>query len=351
VLTLAAGLRRRGHAVLLACLVGPGDASHPVAQRARDLGLEVEALCLPTRAYLAERRALLALIRRWQPDAVHTHGYRADVVAGLAARAAGVPQVTTAHGFIGGGWRDRLYEGLQLRTARRAAAAVAVSTPIVERYRRAGAPASRVHLIRNAWSGREPLARSEARRALGLDPAELLVGWVGRLSREKGADVLLDALARLAPPRPRVALVGDGPERAALASRAEALGIAERLAWLGLVPDAGRLASAYDVFVLSSRTEGTPIALLEAMAAHLPIVATAVGGVPDVVSEGEAWLVPSEDPAALAAALEVALSDRALARARGDAARQRLQRDFSPDAWLARYEALYASVRAPAGSR
>jgi len=130
------------------------------------------------------------------------------------------------------------------------------------------------------------------------------------------------------------------------AARAAALGLTDRLYWLGLVPDAGLLASAFDVFVLSSRTAGTPIALLEAMAARLPIVATAVGGVPDVVSKDEAWLVPSEDPAALAAALDAALAaDPARARAHGEAARRRVERDFHPDAWLGAHEALYASVR------
>ena len=345
VLALGAGLRARGHAVMLAALVGPGGDAHPIPAQARALGLEVETLTHPTRAYLSERRALLALMQRWRPSAVHTHGYRADVVAGLAARAAGVAQVTTAHGFIGGDWRGRLYEWLQLQTARRAAAAVAVSTPIVERYRRAGVPASRIHLLRNAWSGREPLPRDEARRALGVDAAEPLVGWIGRVSHEKGADVLIEALARMSAARPLVAFVGDGPERESLAARAAALGLTDRLYWLGLVPDAGLLASAFDVFVLSSRTEGTPIALLEAMAARLPIVATAVGGVPDVVSKDEAWLVPSGDPAALAAALDAALADPALARARGEAARRRVERDFHPDAWLGAHEALYASVR------
>ena len=346
VLTLSAGLRRRGHAVVLVCLVGRGQESHPIAQQARGLAVEVETLALPTRAYLAERRALLALMRRWQPEAVHTHGYRADVVAGLAARSARIPQVTTAHGFIGGDWRGRFYEWLQLQTARRAAAAVAVSTPIVERYRRAGVAPDRIHLIRNAWSGREPLPRDEARRALGLAPGSPLVGWVGRVSREKGADVLIDALAKLPAARARVAFLGDGPEREGLAARAAALGLADRIHWLGLVPDAGRLASAFDVFVLSSRTEGTPIALLEAMAARLPIVASAVGGVPDVVSKDEAWLVPGEDPAALAAALEAVLADPASARTRGEAARRRLEREFAPEAWLARHEALYRAVRA-----
>jgi glycosyltransferase involved in cell wall biosynthesis len=349
VVALCAGLRARGHAVLLAALVGPGDEDHPVPARARALGVEVAVLAHRTRAYLAERAAIVALLRRFAPDVAHTHGYRADVVAGLAARAVGVPRVTTAHGFIGGDWRGVAYEWLQLQAARRAAAAVAVSTPIVERYRRAGVPGERIHLLRNAWSGREPLPRAAARRRLGLDPAAPLVGFVGRLSWEKGPDLLLEAAARLA--RAHVVFVGDGPDRTALAARAAALGLGERVHFLGLVPDAGLLAAALDAYALPSRTEGTPIALLEAMAARLPIVAAAVGGVPDVVSEAEAWLVPCDDANGLGAALGAALADPAAARARGDAARRRLERDFAPDAWLAAHEALYAALRAPGAGR
>jgi glycosyltransferase involved in cell wall biosynthesis len=302
---------------------------------------------LSGRAYLAETRAVRELLRSGAIQVIHTHGYRSDVIGGWAARRLGVPQVTTAHGFIGGTRRGRFYEWLQLRTARRAAAAVAVSGPIVERYATAGVPRERIHLIPNAWAGVAPLGKEGARAVLGIRPAGPLLGWVGRLSREKGADVFLEALGHIRDLRWEAAFIGEGGQRALLEARARELGLAGRVQWLGLVPDAGRAMAAFDGFVLSSRTEGTPVALLEAMAGAVPTVATAVGGVPDVISGREAWLVPSESPERLAGALRELLNSPVGALERGRAARERLLQERGAGPWLDRHEALYRSLLAP----
>jgi len=114
---------------------------------------------------------------------------------------------------------------------------------------------------------------------------------------------------------------------------------------INLVPgDAARLFPAFDIFVLSSRTEGTPIVLFEAMASDVPVVATLVGGVPDILSAAEAALVPPNDPVALAAELRAVYRDPAPARARARRAQVRLERDFSLGPWLARYERIYEQV-------
>lgn len=347
VLGLTLGLHRRGHEVWLACTVLPGAPEPPLASGVRAGGAHAVTLRLPGRAYRAEARAVGKLLRGHRIEVLHTHGYRPDVIGGWAARRLGVPQVTTAHGFIGGTRRGRFYEWLQLRTARRAAAAVAVSGPIVERYAAAGVPRERIHLIPNAWAGAAPLGRDEARAVVGVRPAVPLLGWVGRLSREKGADVFVEALGQVADLAWEAVVIGEGGERAGLEARVGALGLAGRVHWLGLVPDAGRAMAAFDAYVLSSRTEGTPVALLEAMAAAVPIVATAVGGVPDVVSDREAWLVPPESPGRLAGALRELLAAPDLGAERGRAARERLLQGFSAGPWLDRHEALYRSLLAP----
>ncbi len=344
VLALTRGLADRRHAVWLACTVLPGAGEPPLARKARDAGVTVVTLALPGRAYLAEYRALARLIATQGIGLVHTHGYRSDVVGGLAARRAGVPRVTTAHGFIGGTWRGRLYEWLQLRSARGAAAAVAVSRPIVERYFAAGVARDRIHLIPNAWSGEAPAEREAARRALGLEPSAPLLGWVGRLSGEKGPDVFVEALGLIRGAAWDAAVIGEGPARGPLQARARALGLEGRIRWLGAVPEAGRVMAAFDVLVLSSRTEGTPMVLLEAMAASVPTVASSVGGVPDIISEREGWLVPPDAPGRLAEALGAALGDPGEVRARGMAGRERLLQERGPDSWLDRHEALYRSL-------
>ena len=345
---LAAGLARRGHQVHVAAVLEPGapPERHPFVASLSGEFVDVHPLVVSGRAYLGERARVASLCRRLRPDVVHTHGYRADVVDAGAARAAGAPVATTVHGFTGGGARGRLYEALQRLAFRRFHAVAAVSRPLADALRRAGVPEDRLRVIPNAWDGgRERLERAEARERLGIEGDVFHVGWVGRLSREKGADVLLDALARLPDAdRVSVSMIGDGPEAAALRAQAERLGIGAHVRWHGAVDGAAALFAAFDAFVLSSRTEGTPMALFEAMAAGVPVVATRVGGVPFVVGDAEAWLAPPEDPSALARSVDALRRDPAAALSRAAAARARLERDFGADAWLASYEALYAGM-------
>jgi glycosyltransferase involved in cell wall biosynthesis len=143
-------------------------------------------------------------------------------------------------------------------------------------------------------------------------------------------------------------MIGDGPEREALRERAANLGITDRVTWHGSVSNAGALFSAFDAFVLSSRTEGTPIALFEAMHSDVPIVTTRVGGVPDVVGSDEAILVPSEQPTMIARALDSIFTDPPSAKQRSARARQRLVRDFGPEVWLAEVERIYRAVESRA---
>ncbi|HEY7026821.1 MAG TPA: glycosyltransferase, partial [Gemmatimonadales bacterium] len=210
----------------------------------------------------------------------------------------------------------------------------------------AGVPASRVHYIQNGWvPSAPPLSRAEARTDLGLAPQDLVVGWVARLIPVKSCDVFLRAIAACRGLPVKAAIVGEGPERARLESLASELGIDQQVRFCGARPEAGRFFSAFDLFVLSSRSEGTPMTLLEAMAAEVPIVATAVGGVPHVVTPAEALLVPSEDPASLGAAIRECVGNPAAARTRAAAATRRLATDFSAERWLASHEALYRSLR------
>jgi glycosyltransferase involved in cell wall biosynthesis len=139
-------------------------------------------------------------------------------------------------------------------------------------------------------------------------------------------------------------MIGEGGDRDRLKEQATELGIADRVVWHGAVPNAGAVLPAFDAFVLSSRTEGTPIALFEAMFASVPIVATRVGGVPDVVTSEHALLVPSEDPSAIAEALAEIRRDPSAAIRRSELARDRLLQAFSPEAWLEAVEEVYRTV-------
>jgi glycosyltransferase involved in cell wall biosynthesis len=344
---LAQGQAGRGQDVHLAAIVDEGNSTHPLLGQVGSTGVTTHSIALPGRAYWRERATIGELCRRLSPAVVHTHGYRPDVVDAGVARGLSIPTVSTVHGFTGGDWKNRVYEGLQRQAYRWFDAVVAVSRPLGDQLIRSGLGADRVHVIPNAWQETAPpLDRRAARRALGLSEQGFLVGWVGRLTQEKGADVLIDALAYLTDLPLHVSVLGAGPDQGPLSARVRHLGMERSVCWHGLVPDAGARFTAFDVFVLSSRTEGTPMVLFEAMAAHVPIVATRVGGVPDVVSEDEAVLVAPENPVALADAIHAVHRAPDIARARAGRAHARLRSQFTVPPWLDRYSAVYEMVGA-----
>lgn len=347
---LAAGLTDRGHDVRVLAVLDTNAAGHDFVRMVEAKDVPVRRVEVSHRAYCREFARIRKLLERIAPDVLHTHGYRADVVAASAARRLGVPSVSTVHGFTGGGWKNRFYEWLQRRSLRRHDAVLAVSEPIREALVRSGVDGDRVRLVRNAWvSGTSLLGREEVRDRLELPERAFVAGWVGRLSREKGPDVFLNAMAALAGEgsgsEAIAAIVGDGGQRASLEAKTQRLGLEGAVHFHGRVREAARLYRAFDCFVLSSRTEGTPVSLLEAMEAEVPVVATAVGGVPDVVRDGrEALLVPPEDPSALARALEAVRRNREAARERARRARERLETEFAPQPWLDRHESVYRKV-------
>jgi glycosyltransferase involved in cell wall biosynthesis len=201
-----------------------------------------------------------------------------------------------------------------------------------------------VQVIVNAWrASGDVLGRDAARARLALPKSAFCVGWVGRLTHEKGADVLLEAVDEL-PPGAIVSFIGDGKQRPGLEARARALGVAARVRWHGIVPDASTLLKAFDAFVLSSRSEGTPIVLFEAMGAGVPIVATRVGGIPDVISDEHALLVSPNDPSAIAGAVRRIHEESMAARQRAATATTRLRDDFAVVPWLAAYEGAYRQI-------
>jgi glycosyltransferase involved in cell wall biosynthesis len=173
-----------------------------------------------------------------------------------------------------------------------------------------------------------------------------MLGWVGRLIEVKAADVFLRSLALLKGRPWHASVVGDGRRRARLERMAGTLGIADRVTFHGSVFDIAQAFRAFDTFVLSSRSEGTPVVLFEAMAAEVPVVATSVGGVVDVLPENTGLLVPSRDPMALAEAIRRTLDDPASARARAAAARERLHVHYAVEPWLEAHERLYAQLDA-----
>jgi glycosyltransferase involved in cell wall biosynthesis len=343
---LASSQLAAGHRVHVALIVNAGNTDVPLARDLQQAGIDVKTVELPPRAYRQERRQIESLCRSLRPEIVHTHGYRPDVVDAPIARGLGIPTVTTVHGFVGGDWKNRVFEWLQYRAFRQFDAVVAVSRRLGDALLTAGLPHDRVHVVSNAWLGKVAvLDRVAARRELGVSDDGIRIGWVGRLSREKGPDLFLRAMGQLLDLPLQASVIGDGRQLPTLQRLARKLAVERRITWHGVIPNAARFLAAFDLLVLSSRTEGTPIVLFEAMDACVPIVATSVGGVPDVLSPDDALLVAPENVPGLSGAIRAALGSPKHTQRRAEAARRRLRVQFAPSSWVAQYGRVYAAAR------
>lgn len=344
--------------VRIACLKREG-AFTPLVEA---LGLPITDLGVGRKLYdvqgVAGLLRLVSLVREFRPDVIHGYLFGPNLFAALAGRACLVPVVAVAKRNV-----DAFETARQVAVQRRAHAlathVTAVSEEVAQSSVALGVPRSRITVIANGvdvlrFDGNDADANEAS--GLGLPPRAAgvpLIGSVGCLAARKDFGTLLAALAILAREGRdfRCAIAGDGPDRGALAARAVELGIADRVTFLGERSDVDALLPAFDLFTLSSREEGIPNALLEAMAAERPCVVTRVGGNAEVLEDGRTgWLVPPEDPSALAAALAHAMDDRIEAHRRGQAAREAMLRDRSIDAMVRRHEAFYLlALGLPAG--
>jgi glycosyltransferase involved in cell wall biosynthesis len=299
-------------------------------------------------------KELRGLVRDRHIDIVHAHEYKTDLLALLLARAEGVVPLSTVHGWSGASLRELLcYYPADRQILRRYPRVIAVSGAIKARLVRAGAAADRVTTVLNGIDAlvfqRQAARVQPARAALGLAEDALVVGAVGRLESEKRYDVLIDAVARLRRTRPGVRLViaGKGSLGDALRAQAQTLGIGDACVFAGHCPDVTDIYHAMDLFAQSSDTEGTPNAVLEAMAFEVPIVATAVGGTEDLIADRvHGLIVPRRDPDALAAAMLETLADPRATRTRVIAARRRVEEELSFDARMDAVERIYEELAA-----
>jgi glycosyltransferase involved in cell wall biosynthesis len=342
---LAGSQRAAGHSTaVLAVLDAPATSLHLV-EKLRQQSVPTRVVSVRPRGYIAERAMVRAVCAQLKPQVVHTHGYRPDILDAGVARRLGIRTVTTVHGFTGGSRRVRAYEWAQQRSFCRFDAVVAVSQPLAEKIVRAGVNPARVYVVPNAVPQLNlAMARSAARRRLGLPNDAFIIGSVGRVVRAKGFDLLIDALADSRIPRQTLlAIIGDGPDRTVLESHAATRGVSDRIMWCGTVDDAGPLYPAFDVFALASRAEGSPMSVLEAIRARVPVIASAVGGIPEIVSSGEAMLVPVGETEPIVRAIRDVQTSPDDARARAARASNRIARDLSLEWWIRRYASIYRS--------
>jgi glycosyltransferase involved in cell wall biosynthesis len=313
---------------------------------------------------LQDLNRLLKTVTAVAPDIIHSHGFKGNILFGLLLRRwTSVPIVATLHGWValpGSVSKLRLYESIDALALRRLDAVVLVAERLKQHTRMRALLRSRGTNVRVIENG-----ISEVQPDLGLPLPEHverflsngdLVGSVGRLSSEKGYSYLLQAIAKLVPeyPRIRLLLVGEGRLRADLERMISEMSLSERVLIANYLDEASRVSARVQIYVCSSLSEGLPITLLEAMRAGTPIVATAVGGIPALLNDGEGGvLVEPGNPDALAEGIRRVLSDRASATRRAMVAKGVFRERYSSESMFHGYAALYLEVlrkRASSGS-
>lgn len=345
VAAIVRGLDPERFAAGVACLGFPG----PVGEELRAAGYPVHYLGLEVKHTSMWRlvAAVRRLLKELQPDILHTHLYHPNLYGRLAALGLGIPVVAAVHNsYTRVKFHRRVWNFLLGRAADRILVGSAQVRDDVRHYD--GVPASRLLLLPYGIRLDElgsSLSRQEARQALQV--SGFVMGAVGRLEEQKGHAYLLEALAQVRQdlPEATLVLVGDGRLRQDLEGRVRELGLAERVRFLGTRRDLPLIYRALDLFVQPSRWEGLPLALLMAMGAGLPVLATRVSGVREVINDGvNGRLVEPEAPQALARVL-LELYRQPETRVRlGAAAQCTIRENYSLEAMLARLEKLYLEL-------
>ena len=341
---------RERFAPVCICLANPV-GSHLEA-RVQQLGIPLYFLGIGDKMRLKVLSRLDALFRQYRPAVVHTHLGALNYAYPLMIRYRTPARVYTVHNLAEkdiGRRTGPIVRALAFRYRIGGVVPVAIAeevrVSIQKVYGYTNPP-----LIPNGIPTDEyapnPDTRAQWRQAHGIEPRATVVTHIGRFAVQKNHALLVEAFAQVHSDAPLyLLLVGAGELEDAVRQQVAGLGLQERVRFLGVRADVADILRASDVFVLSSRWEGNPMSVMEAMAAGLPVVSTAVGGVPELVREGETGLlVPSEDAGALAQALQALVDDPAHRQAMGDAARQRAVARFDIRHTVRRYEQLYEKL-------
>jgi glycosyltransferase involved in cell wall biosynthesis len=318
---------------------------------ARQRGFDAQALENDTPHFRATIAEIAAQLERVGADVLFCHGYKADILGRWAARRLKVPVVAVSRGWTGESFRVRLYESLDRWLLGGMDRVVCVSEAQARKCRKAGVRANRLRVIHNAvdperFDDPDPACRTKLARYF-RGPRVHIVGAAGRLSPEKGFDVLVAAAERVLRTEKSVGFIlfGDGPCRAKLSEQINDLGLAGSFVLGGFRADLDRFLPFFDLMVLPSHTEGLPNVVLEAFAAGVPVVATAVGGTPEVVEDGQSgFLVPPGDPETLAERILDLLAAEDQLRDMGLHGRERVLEQFSFAAQADQYLALCAEL-------
>jgi glycosyltransferase involved in cell wall biosynthesis len=276
------------------------------------------------------------VIREHDINLIQTHGYKSNTIGFFLQLLCRRPWIGFAHGFIEDNWKVRFYNRIERLVLRRADRIVAVSNSMKALLTQHGVAAPKVRVIHNAIDPNEIVPSTsgkEIKQRYGLTSDQKVIGVIGRLNPEKGQLIFLRAMEKTARSFPGVKalIIGDGQDRAMLEAFCRERGLSDHVVFSGYQEKIADLYQVLDLLVLPSLSEGLPNTVLEAMSFGVPVLATAVGGVPEIIRDGNGMMVPPNDPGALAERMIELLRDDALRQAIGLKGKNSLYPRFAPD--------------------
>jgi len=298
-------------------------------------------------------KLFFSVVKSKRFDLIHTNGYFADIIGIPVAKVMKIPHVATCHGYIENDLKLKLYNKLDMFFLRFAGRIVAVSHVIKSLLIANGVSADKIVVIENSvelpTKSHEKTTKKRwvMRERFAIQDNEVVLGYIGRLSEEKGLLYLLDAVARLIEKGMpfKIILVGEGPQRAELETRVADHGLQNNVIFTGFQQDVSEFLPVFDIFTLPSLTEGTPMALLEAMGAGLPVMASSVGQIPDIIDDGiNGVLIQPADQSSIERTLTGLLEKRDLWKSLAERGRDTIDRNYNIKDWIEKFQSIYLEL-------
>ncbi|MDD5259286.1 MAG: glycosyltransferase family 4 protein [bacterium] len=353
VINLAKGLQASGHNIVIGTLLDEKRSDRILTKEAQESGIKI--IEIPCEGKYDKRTIpfINKYIQQEQFDIVHSHGYKANFYAGVSRLPAACKRVATCHNWLGQSPKMLFYRWLDKKVLKKFDAIIAVSEIIRREIEKAGISLGKVNKIYNGiiiedYSQKQGAA-DHIRKEFNLSATDKVIGCIGRLSPEKGQRSLIKALvgSKNEPSKIKALIIGDGPLLGQLSNLAHKLNVYGQVVFTGVRQDIPDILAAIDIFVLPSLTEGLPMALLEAMAAKKPVIATAVGEVPQVIDhEVSGFLIQPNDHEGLKKMIRYILNNKEKAQQVAEKGFGELQARFSMQQMVESYSNLYLKLKA-----
>jgi len=354
ILNLSRTLNEAGHSSMLGVFANAKNLNLQLHETAIAEGIESHIIPCSGQFDRAAMAKLRELVIQTNADIVHAHGFKADIYSFLALNNFSIPLVSTCHNWTDTDLAVSIYGKIDRFVLRKYASVIAVSDAVKNRLVKAGVHDEKIHLIKNGIDIRPFQKASPSLRGIVDKEGAPIVGFVGRLSKEKGADVFLRVASRVLEeiPDAKFVLVGEGPERNELELLVDQLAIGKSTFLVGRRTDMPSVYASFDLMVLSSRDEGLPMAVLEGMASGVPWVAAAVGDVPKIIQhQASGLLVPPGDVDSLADGVIGLLRNITERQRLGEGGRRRVQEEFSAERMSSSYLGIYQRALANKDSK